>query len=69
MENTNEMGINTSELEPEELQKLVDNNPELIDENEISNIDKEVKETKLVELSSILNQKQTQIINDLYEKE
>ena len=69
MENTNEMGINTSDIEPEELQKLVDNNQELIDGNDISNIDKEVKETKLVELSSILNQKQTHMINDLYEKE
>ena len=36
-------GMNTDELPPEELQRLVDNNKELQEENDVSNIDHEVK--------------------------
>ena len=36
-------GMNTDELPPEELQRLVDNNKELLEENDISNMDHEVK--------------------------
>ena len=39
------VGINTDELPPEELQRLVDNNKELQDENDVSNIDHEAKDT------------------------
>ena len=37
-------GMNTDELPPEELQRLVDNNKELQEINDVSNIDHEVKE-------------------------
>jgi hypothetical protein len=36
-------GMNTDELPPEELQRLVDNNKELLEENDASNIEHEVK--------------------------
>ena len=36
-------GMNTDELPPEELQRLVDNNKELQEENDVSNMDHEVK--------------------------
>ncbi len=36
-------GMNTDELPPEELQRLVDNNKELQEENDVSNIEHEVK--------------------------
>ena len=36
-------GMNTDELPPEELQRLVDNNKELLEENDVSNMDHEVK--------------------------
>ena len=39
-------GINTDELPPEELQRLVDNNKELQEENEVSNMAHEIKENK-----------------------
>ena len=42
-------GINTDELSPEELQKIVDNNPDLIGENNL-NIDAEVKEEEKEEI-------------------
>ena len=37
-------GINTDELPPEELQRLVDNNIELKEVNEVSNIDHEIRD-------------------------
>ena len=37
-------GMNTDELPPEELQRLVDNNKELLEENDVSNMDHEVKQ-------------------------
>ena len=40
-----EIGINTDELPPEELQKLVENNKELLEENDVSNIDHEAKDS------------------------
>ena len=39
-------GINTDELPPEELQRLVDNNKELQEENEVSNMAHEIRENK-----------------------
>ena len=39
-----DIGVNTDELPPEELQKLVDNNKELQEENSVSNIGSEAKE-------------------------
>ena len=53
-------GMNTDELPPEELQRLVDNNKELQEENDISNMDHEVKSELPLskkELTDELNEK------------
>ena len=57
-------GINTDELPPEELQRLVDNNIELKEVNEVSNIDHEIrdKEKEKKELKK-------QLIDELNEKD
>ena len=57
-------GVNTDELPPEELQRLVDNNQELIEENE-EEYTQEVQEEKIrlqKELTEELNKK-----NEIYE--
>ena len=55
-------GVNTDELPPEELQRLVDNNKELQEENNTSNIEHEIKE------DNIANAKK-EIIDELNEKD
>ena len=57
-------GMNTDEIPPEELQRLVDNNPELKEENEIKNIDHEIKKPNKDE-NSIKNA----LISELNEKD
>jgi hypothetical protein len=59
-----DIGINTDELPPEELQKLVENNKELLDQNEISNIDHEVKEN-----NNQITVTKKQLIDELNEKD
>ena len=54
-------GMNTDELPPEELQRLVDNNKELQEENDISNMDHEVK--------SELPLSKKELIDELNEKD
>ena len=53
--------MNTDELPPEELQRLVDNNKELQEENDVSNIDHEVK--------SELPLSKKELIDELNEKD
>ena len=55
-------GMNTDELPPEELQRLVDNNKELI-ENDVSNIEHETKEMKENKMSK------KELIDELNEKD
>ena len=55
-------GINTDELPPEELQRLVDNNLEL-KENDVSNIEHETKEIKENKISK------KELIDELNEKD
>ena len=55
-------GMNTDELPPEELQRLVDNNKELI-ENDVSNIEHETKEKKENKISK------KELIDELNEKD
>ena len=50
-------GMNTDELPPEELQRLVDNNKELQEENDVSNIEHEVKSLSKKDLIAELNEK------------
>ena len=58
-----EIAINTDELDPEELERLVRNNPELLEEIFVSRIDHEIKEEErkiydedeAVENSNIIN--------------
>ena len=54
-------GMNTDELPPEELQRLVDNNKELQEENDVSNMDHEVK--------SELPLSKKELIDELNEKD
>ena len=54
-------GMNTEELSPEELQRLVDNNKELQEENDVSNFDHEVK--------SELALSKKELIDELNEKD
>jgi hypothetical protein len=67
-----EIGINTDELDPEVLQKLVDNNKELF-ENEISNIEHDAVAVDYnMENSINVNIKKTNVnnfISDIEEKE
>jgi len=59
-------GINTDELSPEELQKIVDNNPDLIGENNL-NIDAEVKEEEKEEIDE--EELKKKLIEELNEKD
>ena len=54
-------GMNTDDLPPEELQRLVDNNKELQEENDVSNMDHEVK--------SEIPLSKKQLIEELNEKD
>ncbi len=60
-----DIGINTDELSPEELQKLVENNKEL-HENEVTNISHELKERRL---NGSEEENKEDLINDLIRKE
>ena len=60
-----DIGINTDELSPEELQKLVDNNKEL-HENEVINISHELKDRRL---NGSEEENKEDLINDLIKKE
>jgi hypothetical protein len=65
---TTEIGINTSELDPEELRKLVENNPELMREKELSNVDhKSKEEIEIIEMNN--HPELIQQIDDKLEKE
>ena len=57
-------GINTDELPPEELQRLVDNNIELKEVNEVSNIDHEIRDKEKEK-----KQLKKQLIDELNEKD
>ncbi len=65
-ENKTEIGVNTDELEPAELQKLVDNNKELWAENDISNIGKVNGNGDTLNETSIVNNNDN---NDNYEND
>ena len=60
-----DIGVNTDELSPEELQKLVENNKEL-KENDVTNISHEIKERKS---SNNDEDNKEDLINDLIKKE
>ena len=60
-----DIGINTDELSPEELQKLVENNKEL-HENEVTNISHELKERRL---NGSEEENKEDLINELIKKE
>ncbi len=60
-----DIGVNTDELSPEELQKLVENNKEL-KENDVTNISHEIKEKKS---SNSDEDNKEDLINDLIKKE
>ena len=62
-----EIGINTSELPPEELQKLVENNKELLEENDVSNIDHEAKDSNNNNNQITVTKKE--LIDELNEKD
>jgi hypothetical protein len=70
-----EMGINTDDLDEEELRKLVENNREL-HSVEISNIEHEVRDISFIKDKSLIaedneknKEEKSKMINELYEKE
>jgi hypothetical protein len=66
-----EMGINTDDLDEDELRKLVENNREL-HSIEISNIEHEVRDISYIKDKSLITEdkeEKSKLINELYEKE
>jgi len=64
-----DIGINTDELPPEELQKLVENNRELLEENDISNIGNEAKDSNNISSNNQITATKKELIDELNEKD